>query len=131
MVNHDKSKKRILVVEDEPAITMIFQRVLKGMGFAVELAVDGVIAQAILEQKDFELIILDIRTPRMNGKELYGWLKEKYPDKADKVVFATGDTMNGNIQSFLEESKRPIILKPFTPGELRIVIDKVMRRNAA
>ena len=127
MDNPDLSKKSVLVVEDEPAITRVFQRVLKGMGFTVDAAANGVTAQGMLEHHDYDLIIFDIRTPQMNGKELFLWLKNKYPGKADKVVFTSGDTVSGNTQSFLEQSGRPFIPKPFTPDELRTVVNKTLK----
>lgn len=129
MENPNVSKKRILVMEDEPAITVVFQRVLNGMGFTVDKAANGVIAQEMLEHNDYDLIIFDIGTPQMNGKELYLWLKDKYPEKADNVVFTSGDTMSGNTQSFLEQSERPFIPKPFTPNELRTVVNHTLERD--
>jgi CheY-like chemotaxis protein len=129
MENHNQSKKRVLIVEDEPSITRVFQRVIKGMGLTEETAANGLIAQEMLEHNDYDLLIFDIRTPQMNGKELFLWLKYKYPGKADKVVFTSGDIMSGNTQSFLEESQRPFLPKPFTPKELRIFINQNLERK--
>jgi len=128
MDNPDLSKKRSFVLEDEPSITRVLQRVLKGMGFTVDAAANGLIAQGMLEHQDYDLIIFDLRTPQMNGKELFLWLRDKYPEKAEKVVFTSGDTVSGNTQSFLEQSGRPFIPKPFTPDELRTVVNQTLER---
>ena len=71
MANSDTGKKSILVVEDEPAINRVFQRVLSNKGFEIKTVMNGIVAKTLLEQNDYELIFLDMRTPGMSGKELY------------------------------------------------------------
>jgi len=79
MKTPDGSIKTILVVEDEPAISDICRRVLASEGFEVDVAVNGMVAQDMIEEKQYDLCLIDMRTPSMNGKELYQWLKEKHP----------------------------------------------------
>ncbi len=121
---------RILVVEDELAIAEVCRRVLTGEGFEVDIAVNGEVAQGMLDEKEYDLILLDIRTPVMNGKELYGHIKEKCPQLIDKVIFTTGDIMGGGIQQFLEEAGRPLIAKPFTPVELKAIVNETLRKRS-
>ena len=119
--------KRILVVEDEPAISDVCRRVLTSEGFEVDIAINGKIAQDMIEKKQYDLCLSDIRTPEMNGKELYQWLKEKHPELANRVIFTTGDVMSGDTQSFLEQAARPFLPKPFTPGEIRTVVQEALK----
>lgn len=119
--------KTILVVEDEPSIKKVCVRVLTIEGFEVDTAENGEIAKSILEQRKYGLILTDIRTPKMTGKELYSWLKEKDPQQAERVIFTTGDTMSGNTQAFLDETARPFLPKPFTPDELRSTIREAIK----
>ncbi len=119
---------RILVVEDEPAISDVCQRVLTGEGFEVDITVNGKIAQDMLEEKQYDLCLFDIKTPTMNGKELYHWLQEKHPQLASRVIFTTGDVMGGDTQSFLEQAARPFLPKPFTPGELKTVVRETLKQ---
>ena len=93
--------KRILIVEDEPAISDVCRRILTGEGFEMDIAVNGKVAQDMLKEKQYDLCLFDIRTPVMDGKELYQWLKEKHPQQASRVIFTTGDVMSGDTQSFL------------------------------
>ena len=109
----------ILIVEDEPSIARICARTLSGEGYQVEIAEDGKIAESILGKKEYDLYILDIRTPGMNGMELYQEMKNKYSALASKVLFTTGDTLSSGVKEFLEENGRPYLAKPFTPDELR------------
>ena len=123
MENSGLSARKILVVEDETAISDVCRRVLTSEGFEVDVAVNGKVAQDMIEKNKYYLLcLIDIRTPAMNGKELYQWLKEKHPQVANKVIFTTGDVMGGDTQSFLEQAARPFLPKPFTPDELKAII---------
>ena len=119
--------KRILVVEDEPVISAVCRRVLTGEGFDVEIAVNGIVAQDMIRNKQYDFCLIDIRTPKMNGRELYQWLKEKHPQLAGGVMFTTGDVMSGDIQSFIEHAARPFLPKPFTPDELKAIVKEALK----
>ena len=79
MKNFGAGEKRILVVDDEPAICDVCQRVLVTEGFEVDIAANGKVAQGMIEEKQYDLFLFDIKMAIMNGKELYQWLKEKHP----------------------------------------------------
>ena len=121
------STKRILVVEDEPAISQVSLRVLVSEGFEVDIAVNGKVAQDMLEAKQYDFCLIDIRTPQMSGKELYQWLKKKHPELTRGVIFTTGDVMGGDTQSFLEQAGRLFLPKPFTPDELKAVVREAVK----
>ena len=120
--------KRILVVEDEPEINRVCQRVLGSEGFEVDVAVNGNVAQDMLGKKDYDLCIIDIRTPVMNGKQLYQRIIQKYPELASRVIFTTGDVADGYTQRFLELAGRPFLLKPFTPDELKTIVRETLKQ---
>ena len=126
MENSGAGIKRILVVEDEPAINEVCQRVLTSEGFEVDIAVNGRVAQDILEEKQYDLCLIDIRTPEMNGFELYQWLKEKYPQQAERVIFTTGDVMGGDTVTFIEQTGRSYLPKPFVPNDLKAVVRETL-----
>ena len=128
MKNSGTDTKRILVVEDEPAISQVCLRVLTGEGFEVDIAVNGDIAQGMLGKTDYALCVVDIRTPVMNGKQLYQHMIEKHPKLANRVIFATGDVMDGYTQRFLELAGRPFLAKPFTTAELTTVVKEALRQ---
>ncbi len=128
MKNSGASPKRILVVEDEPGINQVCLRVLTSEGFEVDIAVNGEVAQEMLGEKDYDLCLIDIRTPIMNGKQLYQCIQEKHPELIDGVVLTTGDVMGGDTQSFLEQSGRPFLPKPFAPDQLKIIVRETLRQ---
>jgi CheY-like chemotaxis protein len=119
-------RKSVLLVEDEPCIALVCVRTLIAEGFQVDIAVNGEIALEMWRKKDYDLCISDIRTPRMNGIELYRQLESECPEAVYKFIFTTGDMLSGNIKTFLEETGRPCLPKPFTPENLRAIVKTVL-----
>ena len=129
MRDSSKDIKSILVVEDEPAIREICMKALSSEGYEVELAMNGKLAEEKLKEKEYDLLLIDIRTPVMNGKELYRYIVDKVPDMAERIVFTTGDIMAGNLQPFIEKTKRPFLPKPFTPKDLRKIVKETLEQQ--
>jgi DNA-binding response OmpR family regulator len=124
MIKGNGQGKRGLVVEDEPSIARMCIRALGVEGFEVDVASDGKAAQTRLAQDrdTYDLCLIDIRTPKMNGIELYQYLKKTGSMMINRVIFTTGDIINEEIKDFLEKTGRPFLPKPFTLDELRSVI---------
>lgn len=118
--------KKILVVEDEPAICQVCLRTLTAEGFEVDIAVNGAIAEKMLGEKDYDLCLIDLRTPIMNGKQLYQLILERHPQFADRVIFTTGDVLGDRLEALLGDAKRPYLPKPFTPDELIAVVKEAL-----
>jgi len=123
----DSTTKRILVVEDEPSIGNICQRVLAREGFEVEIAVTGTLAQEMIEKKQYHICLIDIRTPKLSGAELYQWLQKDYPQMANHVIFSTGSVIDEKTMAFIEQSGRPFLPKPFTPDELIAIVKEALK----
>ena len=121
------NRKRILVVEDEAAISNLCERVLTSEGFEVDVAADGKVAKAMILVQRYDLYLLDIKMPVLDGKGLYRWLQEAYPDSVCRVVFTTGSVMGEDTQSFLQNSDRQVLAKPFTPEELKAEIRQSLK----
>jgi DNA-binding response OmpR family regulator len=122
-------RKKILVVEDEPTIGRVCSQALTGEGFEVDIATNGNIAERMIEEKRYDLLLIDIRTPVMNGKELYQWINERHPELANGVIFTTGELLGSASEKFIEQSGRPFLPKPFTPDILKATVKEVIRRT--
>lgn len=81
-------KRRILVVDDEPDITAIFKRALEQAGYEVDAFNDPLSALDHIKVDKYDLLILDIKMPKMTGFELYRKITEKIDGKP-KVCFVT------------------------------------------
>ncbi len=62
----------------------------------------------------------------MNGIELFRQLAIEFPDAVNKFIFTTGDMLSGNVKTFLEETRRPFLPKPFAPENLRAIVKTVL-----
>ena len=91
----------------------------------MDIAVNGEVALDMWRKKEYDLCISDIRTPRMNGIELYRQLEIERPEAIKTFVFTTGDTLSGNVKTFLAETGRPYLPKPFAPDNLRALVKMV------
>jgi CheY-like chemotaxis protein len=117
-------KKRALVVEDEPIISRVCQRVLTAEGYEVDTAMNGLVAMEMVNQRSYDLCLSDIKIPLMGGIEFFSHLKKEHTDLADKIIFTSGDILGGNTADFLKKANRPFLPKPFTPDQLRIIVNK-------
>jgi CheY-like chemotaxis protein len=77
-------------------------------------------------KNNYDLCISDIRTPQMNGIELYQQLEDENPEAVKTFIFTTGDVLSGSIKEFLDETGRLYLPKPFTPEDLRTIVRKAL-----
>ncbi len=116
-------KQRILVVEDEPVIGHVCQKVLVSQGFSVDVALDGKKAIENLENRYYDLCILDLFMPGIDGIQLYKYLHNKKHELSQSVIFTTGDIIGRRAAKFLSKSERVFLQKPFTPRELITAVE--------
>jgi len=115
---------RILVVDDEPAMRESLRDWLMEDGYKVDLAVSGQDALVMAEEKKWEVILLDLKMPGMDGIETLKRLKEITPDTETLIItaYATIDTA---IQA-MKEGAFDYLTKPFDPDELDMQIKKIL-----
>ena len=119
---------RILVAEDEKDIRELIAFTLRFAGFEVLLAANGVEALEIAEREQPDLIILDVRMPKMTGYEACRHLKESPQTQAIPVVFLSAKGQEAEIQQGLESGAEEYILKPFAPDDLTAQVRDILRR---
>jgi two-component system, NtrC family, sensor kinase len=122
-------KLRVLVVDDEPHILHYMRATLEAWGHIPVVASDGEEALARATGESFDLIISDLRMPKLGGREFYQELSRHNPIMAGRLVFSTGDTVRGDTLAFLEALERPYLHKPFSLAELRTLLAEVVRES--
>ncbi len=122
MISRGTGRKRILIVDDEPTIRQFCQRVLTKQGFEVDTAANGRAAQLMISKQKYDIFLFDMKMPLMDGRELYQWVKEVYPQIINRVAFMTGSAIGQDTESFLQNSGRQVLLKPFTAEELIMIV---------
>ncbi len=107
-------ERRILIVDDEPAIREIQRRFLSRIGIDVLIATDGAEAVAILERERCAAVITDIRMPgEIDGIALYRWLEHNQPELAKRCLFVTGDIGAAGETTVIGAHPERVITKPF------------------
>jgi CheY-like chemotaxis protein/anti-sigma regulatory factor (Ser/Thr protein kinase) len=118
--------EQILIVEDDRAIRHLVTEVLKSAGFAIESAADGVEALQKVDQRKFDLMLLDIWMPKMNGLDVLAQLRGK--PGAPRIIVMTADNTPETMLRALREQAYRCISKPFQPKTL---VDTVRNALAA
>ena len=108
----------VLVVEDEAALGAAVAESLQDAGFVVERANDGFEALERVRQQHFDLIICDLKMPRVGGMEFYRELESSKPEMTRRIMFVTGDVAGTDAERFLEETGTRWLAKPFRLKDL-------------
>jgi DNA-binding response OmpR family regulator len=121
------SKHKILLVDDEPAITTNLAAFLQRSGFMTEVASDGIKALDKIETGDPDLIVLDVLMPKMDGREVLRSLRQSGNWIPVILLTQVGEAYERAMA--LEEGADDYLNKPFEPHELVARIRAVLRRT--
>jgi signal transduction histidine kinase/CheY-like chemotaxis protein len=107
-----------LVVEDEAALAAAVAEALTDAGFTVDRAADGEEALARVRERTYDVIVCDLKMPRVDGPAFYRTAVAEAPGLAQRVIFMTGDVAGTDAERFLEETGCRWLAKPFRLSEL-------------
>lgn len=116
------SARRVLVVEDEPTVAQLIVEVLREEGHLVEAVLDGQEGLACLSRGKYDLVICDLRMPRLDGPAFYEALIRAGSPMREKIIYITGDTLAPRTLEFLERNALPYLAKPFLVEELKLAV---------
>jgi DNA-binding response OmpR family regulator len=108
----------ILIVDDEPKNIQLLGSLLREKGYRVEFALDGAKALTWLEDKPFDLVLLDIMMPGMDGYEVCRRIKENLSTRHIPVIFLTARTETDDIVKGFDAGGSDYVTKPFKTPEL-------------
>ncbi|MDH5714909.1 MAG: response regulator [Candidatus Aminicenantes bacterium] len=123
-----EKKMSILVVDDEPIVCDSCKKILTEKGFTVETALNGEEALKTFKKGDFDIVIVDLKMPGIDGMEVLRSVKKSKPEV--DVLMITG---YGTIPSAVEAMKigaADYVPKPFTPKELGQIISQVVEKRS-
>jgi DNA-binding NtrC family response regulator len=121
------TRRAVLVVDDEKNIRLTLSRTIEAPDMEVETAVNGEEALAKLQEKNFGLVLLDLKLPGMDGMDVLRWISENRPEVRVIII-----TAHGTIDSAVEAMKRGAVdylQKPFVPNEIREMVSRVLDRQ--
>ncbi len=119
--------RRILIVEDDVSLGKFLSRALKLKLFAVEVSLDGEAAWETLQNSIYDLVILDLNLPRIDGMELLKRLRQDQP--ALRVLVLTARNRTEDLVLALEQGADDCLIKPFSYLELLARVRGLLRRG--
>ena len=122
-------QSRILVVDDNPKNIQVLATHLTNYDYEVEYASNGKEAVQMIEREDFDLILLDVMMPRMDGMETCIELKNNKKLKNTYITFLTARNEDYSQIAGFEAGADDYITKPFSMEELMVRINAVLRRS--
>ena len=123
------TRGRILVVEDEPNVAQLIVDVLREEGHQVEAVLDSQEGLTLLSRSTYDLILCDLRMPRLDGPAFYDTLVRAGSAERQRIIFVTGDTLAPRTLQFFEANNLPYLSKPFLVEELKLAVNCRLQRN--
>ena len=115
----------ILVVDEEAAARQALVDVLSLDGHEVDGAGDADGALLLLDQRRYELVMADVRMPKLDGPALLDALAERFADALPQVVFLTHVAFDPHYGSFLTNLRAPVLAKPIKPGRVLELVTRI------
>lgn len=119
---------RILIVDDEASLREVLTIMLQREGYDVESAADGADAQALLQNSDFDLIISDIKMPKVSGLKLLGFVREHAPETM--MIMITAFSTSEEAVEAMKLGAFDYITKPFRNDEIRLIVRNALERRS-
>jgi DNA-binding response OmpR family regulator len=119
----------VLVIEDSRAMQRTLQRLFEADSLAVQIASDGVAGLESFKKETPSVVVLDLKLPRLSGKELCRAFKAHMPSVPIVVLSANAEIEDKVL--LLELGADDYVTKPFSPRELLARVRRAMRRNGA
>ncbi len=113
----DVNGASVLIVDDEPAILRTLEKLVSRYGFSTKTAASAEAADQWLSTRRFDVVLLDIELPRMNGVEFLTWALARDPELA--VIMRTGLDNSDLALECLSKGARTYFVKPFDPAFIR------------
>jgi DNA-binding response OmpR family regulator len=117
---------RVLIVDDDPAIRQILSALLKRDGTECDIAEDGEDAISHLQQQTYDVVLLDLLMPRVDGVGVIAYMKENSITTPVVVISAV---MDDRVDTLDPQLVRVAMQKPLEPRELRRVVEAIVRHT--
>lgn len=118
--------QRILIVDDEPGLRRTLERALRSHSYEVVSVADPHSAYQMLDESNFDLVMLDLRLPQMAGDTFFLAIIRRWPRLAGRVILMSGDPFSAQPDWPAELVGCPVLPKPFSLDTLIKTVDMVL-----
>jgi CheY-like chemotaxis protein len=115
---------RILLAEDNLVNQKLALRLLSNIGYAADVAGDGVQALNALEASDYDVVLMDVQMPELDGLEATRRIRARWPDRPVHIVAMTANAMAGDREDCLAAGMNDYVSKPIRPTELVAALER-------
>ena len=122
--NNQTSSTKILLAEDNSLNQTLFTRIFKKLGYAIDIANNGLEVIELLEKKKYDIIFMDIRMPVLDGLETTEQICKKYQDKKPIIIAMTANTMDEEKEKCISAGMDDFISKPVSLDSIQKLLDK-------
>jgi len=119
---------RILLAEDNVTSQKVALKMLKSMGFNADVVANGIEALQALERQHYDMVLMDLRMPIMNGLEATRIIRQRWPDNGPRVVALTAYALQGDRDRCIEAGMDDYISKPIKLEELAEALSKYQKK---
>ena len=121
----------ILLAEDNAVNQKLALRLLANMGYAADVANDGAQALQALEGTDYNVVLMDVQMPELDGLEATRRIRKQWPDRPLHIVAMTANAMAGDREACLAAGMNDYVSKPIKPAELAAALMRAPSNGAA
>ena len=115
----------VMLLDDEPIVGKRLRPVLSKLGCEVEVFDDPHVAMERLKEKEFQIVVTDIRMDDIDGMQVLEYVRQAWPKT--RVIMITGYAMMSVAREAMQKGAFDFLAKPFTPDDLRKVITMAAR----
>jgi CheY-like chemotaxis protein len=109
---------RILLAEDNAVNQKLALRLLRQMGYGADVVGDGLRAIDALERETYDVVLMDVQMPELDGLEATRRIRKRWPDRPTRIVAMTANAMAGDREACLAAGMNDYVSKPIRPVEL-------------
>ncbi|MFZ3148068.1 MAG: response regulator [Methanothrix sp.] len=118
------SSLRILLAEDNISSQKVALQMLKRLEYRADVVANGIEALQALERQPYDLVLMDLRMPEMDGLQATRIIRQRKPDNGPKIVAVTAYAMQGDKEKCIEAGMDDYISKPIKMNELVEILRK-------
>jgi PAS domain S-box-containing protein len=115
---------RILVAEDNPVNQNLANHMLRKMGYRADTASNGLEVLEALERQSYDVILMDVQMPEMDGFETTRQIHQRWPDASPRIVAITANAMQGDREECLQAGMDDYVSKPIQVEELQLALER-------